>query len=173
MMNIYTKTGDAGDTSLYGGTRIGKDSLRVWSYGTVDEAVCALGVVAAFLQQEEIKEIVKGIQRKLFVVGAELSSDEKGILKLKERIAEEDIKHLENLIDDFTGRSAQQEAKDGFTIPGETVISAFFHTARTTVRRAERFVVALSKEESVSALLLQYLNRLSDLLYVLTIIDID
>ena len=163
-MKIYTKTGDAGDTSLYGGTRIGKDSLRVWCYGSVDEASCALGMAAVHLHDKNIKEIIRQIQYKLFVVGAELASDEKGIEKLKERIKEKDIVYLESLIDDFSGKL---EAKTSFTIPGKSVPSALLHIARTTVRKTERYVVALSKDESVSLLILQYLNRLSDLLYVL------
>ena len=165
-MKIYTRTGDTGDTSLYGGTRIGKDALRVWCYGSVDEANCMLGMAAVNISEknDEIKEIIRQIQKKLFVVGAELASDQKGIEKLKKRIKEEDIAHLENLIDDFTDR---QNCIKGFTVPGETMSSAVLHMSRTAVRKAERYVVALSKEEQVSLLVLKYLNRLSDLLYVL------
>jgi len=164
-MKIYTRTGDTGETSLYGGTRISKDALRVRCYGSVDEANCALGVAAAHLDEDEsVKEIVRHIQRKMFVVGAELASDEAGAEQLKERIAAEDIEYLEKLIDDLTEK---QDRQKGFAMPGETVPSAFLHVARTMVRKTERHVVALAKEECVSNLVLQYLNRLSDALYVL------
>ena len=166
-MKIYTRTGDAGETSLYGGTRIGKDALRVWCYGSVDEANCALGMAVAQLQTEDekdLKEIIQQMQYKLFVAGSELASDEVGLSKLQERIAEEDIVYLEKLIDDYTEKRVHRK---GFTMPGETVVSAFLHMARATVRRTERYVVALAKEESVPPLVPRYINRLSDALYVL------
>ena len=174
-MKIYTRAGDTGDTSLFGGTRVPKDSLRVWCYGSADEAMCAIGTARAFLQGEtavgaeaekEVAEMVRHIQNRLFVVEAELASDESGIQKLKDRINEEDIAYLEQAIDDFTLRHGKDKL---FTIPGDTKPSALFHTARVTVRRAERHVVALSREEHVSPFVLQYLNRLSDLMYVLAV----
>jgi len=154
-MKIYTKTGDNGETSLYGGTHIAKDALRVWCYGTIDELNSALGIVAAHLSN---KEQIQQIQRKLFVLGAELAS----ITPPKETINDQDISDLEELID-----QNPIEFK-GFTVPGETsLLNAYFHLARTTARKAERYIVSLSKEESVSSQVLQYINRLSDVLYIL------
>ena len=166
-MKIYTKTGDTGETSLYGGTRVGKDSLRVWCYGSIDEANCAMGMAVAHLQDKDeagIKETIQHMQYKLFLAGTELASDEKGLSMLKERIQEEDIVYLEKLIDDYTEKRVQRK---GFTMPGESVVSTCLHVARATVRRTERYVVALAKEEQVPPLVPQYINRLSDALYVL------
>lgn len=163
-MNIYTKTGDKGKTSLYGGTRVGKDDKRVWCYGTVDEANSLLGVIYASLDSTELKEIVRFIQRKMFVIGAQLASDEKGANKLVDVITEQDVAWLEAIIDHHFmsfGKSA------GFVIPGETKISSLFHVVRAVVRRAERHIVELAKEDFVPPLVLQYINRLSDTLFVL------
>lgn len=162
-MRIYTKTGDAGVTSLFGGTKIDKDSLRVWCYGTVDELVCELGVVVAYVPDWEHCELIRDIQKKLFVIGAELASDESGVKKLKEKISDDDVFCLEGIIDSFS-----EKQMIGFTTPGKNILSAHLHVARATTRKAERFVVALSKKEPMSELILQYLNRLSDLLYVLS-----
>ena len=163
-MNIYTKTGDSGETSLYGGSRVSKDSLRVWCYGTMDEADSVLGVIYAASAIEKIKNIVRTIQRKIFVLNAELAADKNGRKALKVRISEDDVSYLEELIDEYTRDFGRMK---GFTIPGETVCSALFHVARTIVRRCERHVTALAKEEYVSPDVLKYINRLSDALYVI------
>jgi len=163
-MNIYTKGGDSGETSLYGGTRISKDSLRVWCYGTVDEADGVLGVVHASTDIPKVKNIVRTIQRKLFVLNVELAADEDKQTDLKERITAEDITYLEGIIDEYTKDFGKMT---GFSIPGETVCSAMLHVARTVIRRCERHVVALAKEEYVSKDVLKYINRLSDVLFVL------
>lgn len=163
-MNIYTKTGDKGETSLYGGTRVSKDDKRVWCYGTVDEANSILGVIYASLGSAELKEVVRLIQKKMFVIGAQLASDEKGRDKLGDVITDSDIAWLEEIIDHYSisfGKSA------GFVIPGETPVSSLFHVARTVVRRAERHLVELAREDFVSLMVLQYINRLSDALFVL------
>lgn len=163
-MNIYTKTGDGGETSLYGGARVGKDDRRVWCYGTVDEANSLLGVIYAALASADLKEAVRLIQKKMFVIGAQLASDERGREKLGEAVSERDVSYLENLIDRY---AADSEKSKGFVIPGETKTSALFHVARTVVRRAERHLVELGRHETVPPQILKYLNRLSDALFVM------
>lgn len=164
MAGIYTKRGDAGETSLYGGSRVAKDDLRVESYGTLDEANAMLGVAYAQLSDEQTKASVRLIQQKLFVVGAELASDPKGISMLKEKIGEEDIRTLEQIVD----RCYQTVAKQTeFVIPGVNTASASLHVARTIIRRAERLIAALAREQSVRKELSSYVNRLSDAIYSL------
>jgi ATP:cob(I)alamin adenosyltransferase len=163
-MSVYTKKGDAGETSLYGGTRVAKDSLRVWCYGTVDEANSILGLIYSTLGFDDLRQIVRRIQKTLFVLGAELASDEKGLEKLSKRIGDEDITFLEGIIDKYTEESG---AVSGFSIPGETPVSSLFHVARTVVRRAERHAVEASHSDTLPPLALRYLNRLSDTLYIL------
>ncbi len=163
-MNIYTKTGDKGETSLYGGTRVPKDSLRVDCYGTVDEANSLLGLLYATVQFGGIKEQVRTIQQKLFILAAQLASDEEGQKRLPQRIEKADIAYLESIIDAYTAEFGKMRH---FTIPGETPGSALFHVARTVVRRCERQVTSLAREEFVCAYVMRYLNRLSDTLYVL------
>lgn len=169
-MGIYTKKGDKGDTSLYGGSRLSKGSLRVDSYGSVDEANANLGVIHANLEFEELKEIIRVIQKKMFIVGAQLASDKEGHEKLKVKIESSDIKYLENIIDYYT---KEYGALSGFIIPGETVASSQLHVARTVVRRSERLAVNLSKEEFVCPLILKYLNRLSDTLFILARVEVQ
>lgn len=168
-MNIYTKTGDKGETSLFGGARVGKDDMRVWCYGTVDEANSFLGLIYAKLGFENLRSIVRSIQEKLFIVGAELASDENGLKKLKTRIEEKDIAFLENIIDDWTARFGKTTH---FSIPGETEVSALFHVARATIRRAERHIVSAAKEVSIPQMTLKYINRLSDALFVMAKLEV-
>jgi ATP:cob(I)alamin adenosyltransferase len=163
-MSIYTKGGDSGETSLYGGTRVSKDSLRVWCYGTVDEADGVLGAIHAYTDIPKIKKIVRAIQLKLFILNTELAANENKQKNLKERIGTEDIASLEDIIDEYSREFGKMT---DFTLPGETVCSALFHVARAVVRRCERHVVALAKEEYVSPDVLKYINRLSDALFVL------
>lgn len=163
-MNIYTRTGDSGETSLYGGARVPKDDLRVWCYGTVDEAGSVLGVIHATIAIPELRERVREIQRRLFVVSAQLAADKAAHAKLPQRISEEDIARLEEIID---GYSREFGRMTHFVIPGETPCSALFHVARTVVRRCERYVTALAREQFVCPRVMRYLNRLSDALYVL------
>jgi ATP:cob(I)alamin adenosyltransferase len=163
-MAVYTKKGDGGETSLYGGARIKKSGLRVWCYGTVDEANSALGLAYSHLCFEDLKSTVRAVQQKLFILGAELASSKEGIAKLKERIVQADIDFLEKKIDGWTGEVGDFH---GFVTPGDTVASSFLHVARTAVRRAERYVTQLNEEEEVAPELLKYLNRLSDALFVM------
>jgi ATP:cob(I)alamin adenosyltransferase len=168
-LNIFTRRGDAGKTSLYGGAEVFKDDPRVWCYGTVDEANSVLALIYSSLEFDDLKAIVRIIQNKLFVVGAELASDEKQREKNSMVIVEEDIGNLEKLIGAYTDEFGKVT---GFSLPGETPVSSLFHLARTVVRRAERHVVSLARDEYVSPVLLKYLNRLSDALYVLAKMEV-
>lgn len=162
MANIYTKTGDKGQTGLYGGERVWKDSLQVEAYGTVDETVSAMGAAYALSGCKKVRDAVHQIQRRLFILGAELASDRKGKQLLKDRVDEEDIKTLEGYIDDCVQIIGEQHQ---FVVPGENQVSAAFHIARTVARRAERMMIRLSREEEVREELIRYMNRLSDTLY--------
>lgn len=163
-MGIYTKKGDKGYTSLLGGSRIGKDSLKVSSYGTLDEANAVLGVAFSMIKREELKTIIHKIQRQLFVVGAELASDDKGKNYIKKLISQEEIVYFEKVIDEF--EELLGPIKE-FIIPGETTASSHLHQARSIIRRAERLVVELSKALEIREELIQYMNRLSDVLFML------
>jgi ATP:cob(I)alamin adenosyltransferase len=168
-LNIFTRRGDAGKTSLYGGTEVSKDDPRVWSYGTIDEANSVLALVYSSLEFDDLKGIVRDIQNKLFVVGAELACDEKQREKNNTVIIEDDVLNLEKLISAYTDEFGKFT---DFSLPGETSVSSLFHLARTVVRRAERHVVSLARDEYVSPILLKYLNRLSDALYVLAKMEV-
>jgi len=168
-MNIFTKRGDAGLTSLYGGTEVSKDDLRVWCYGTVDEASSALAIAHASLEFDDLKSIIREIQKSLFSVNAELASDETQRQKEGPRVTDQDVGRLEGIITNYTEEFGKVTS---FSLPGETPVSSTIHLARTIVRRAERHVVSLSREDYVSPSLLKYLNRLSDTLYVLAKIEV-
>ncbi len=165
-MKIYTKQGDAGDTALYGGQKAHKDAPRVEAYGQVDELNAALGLARALLAQAdgELEAILGGLQSDLFTLGAELATPPGVDSKASVPIAETDIARLERIIDRLQEGLAPQKH---FVLPGGTTPAAALHLARTVCRRAERTTVALSRAEPVSALALIYLNRLSDLLFVL------
>jgi len=163
-MSIYTKKGDKGETGLLGGSRIGKDSLKVSSYGTLDEANAVLGIAYSMITKEELRVSIHDIQHQLFVVGAELASDEKGRNYIKKPIAQEDIDQFERLIDHYDQVLGPITE---FIIPGETTASAHIHQARSIIRRAERLMVELSKTSEVRAELIKYINRLSDVLFML------
>ena len=160
-MKIYTKTGDKGQTSLYDGTRVDKDSIRVESYGTIDELNSYIGLCMHYINEDE-KKVLFNIQRDSFYIGSELAS--KNTEKLNKVVTDNDIKNLENIIDKYMG-----EAKgiDSFIIPGTSLASAHLHIARTICRRAERIIISLSKIEEVNPMLIKYINRLSDALYAI------
>ena len=161
-MNIYTKTGDKGDTSLFDNKRVSKDHIRVESYGTVDELVSFLGLAKNYIVEQEIYDIIEQIQNKLFVVGANLATEDES--KIKHRIKNEDIHILEDYIDDYMGRLADPT---GFVVPGSGTKSAYLHICRTICRRAERRAVSLEAHSKIDPLVIKYLNRLSDLIYAL------
>lgn len=164
MLKVYTKRGDMGETDLFGGMRISKDDGRVECYGTMDEVNSNIGLAYSFISNEEMKSTLRQIQKRLFVMGAELASDENGLGKLKERISDADVESLEETIDKY------QEIvtpRNGFLIPGGTTASAALHVARTVVRRLERLQVSLNKEAMVSNEITRYTNRLSDALFIM------
>lgn len=170
-MKVYTKTGDKGTTALFGGTRVPKYHLRIDSYGTVDELNSYIGLI----RDQEIdlcyKEVLIDIQDKLFTVGAILATDpEKAILKNgKERlnipkISEEEVAQLENEID---AMEAGLPPMTHFVLPGGHTTVSYCHIARCVCRRAERLATELNDMEPTDLMVLKYLNRLSDYLFVL------
>ena len=164
MANIYTKTGDKGQTGLYGGSRVEKDSPKVECYGTLDEAISMLGLAYTETDRAEIKEYINHIQVRMFQAGAEVASDERGMEMLKDKISEADIKYLEDIIDECTEICGPQRE---FVVPGVNKSSAALHVARTIVRRAERHLVSLAKEVTVREELRKFVNRLSDACYAM------
>lgn len=166
MAKIYTKTGDKGTTALFGGSRINKDSLKVEAYGTIDEVVSLIGMAYAEFTTEEQREELHLIQKRLFVLGAELASDEQGLNYLKDLISLEDINYLEGLIDKYMEMAGPLTE---FVIPGANKISSVLHVARTVVRRAERRIATLAREEKVREEVKKYTNRLSDTLFAMAL----
>lgn len=171
MANLYTKTGDKGQTSLVGGTRVSKSSLRVECYGTIDEANSMLGLAYTLTDIEFIRTTVHRIQGRLFSLGAELASDEAGMAKLKGKISDEDVTFLEKVVDHCTETTGMQTH---FVIPGVDQASAALHVARTIVRRAERHVVELASQgEPIRGEVIRYINRLSDAVYAMARLQED
>lgn len=158
LSKIYTRTGDDGSTGLGDGTRVGKDSLRVTSYGTVDEANSCIGVVLAHEVPEEVRAILTRVQHQLFDLGGELCVPGMTL------VHEADVTRLES---DLDGLNAELPALKDFILPGGGIAAASCHIARTVCRRAEREVVTLSRSEDVRGEVIRYLNRLSDLLFVI------
>ncbi len=170
-MKIYTKTGDTGNTSLYGGSRVSKSNLRIESYGTIDELNAYIGLIKDQEIPLEIKNILLKIQNELFTLGAMLATPpEKETLKNgKERlnipkITENTVAFLENQIDKMNTELPQMTH---FILPGGHQTVSFCHIARCVCRRAERLTVALYQKESIHLDIIKYLNRLSDYLFVL------
>jgi cob(I)alamin adenosyltransferase len=168
-MKIYTKTGDAGETGLFGGDRVPKDDLRVRAYGEVDEANAAIGLATALEPASFESAVLQTIQRDLFTIGAELATPDpdkmaKGLARSGPKIGAPEVSALEAVID---AHEAKLKPLKNFILPGGTTKAAAFHLARTVCRRAERAVVALSREQKINAAIIHYLNRLSDLLFVL------
>lgn len=160
MATIYTKTGDKGQTGLYGGKRVPKNNIRVEAYGTLDEANALLGVILARFHYFPHYEELAAIQDMLFDIGATLASPNRP----SNRPQAHDVQHLEKLIDELDASLPQLT---NFIIPGGTELSALLHLARTFVRRAERRVITVSQHEDVPKSVIKYLNRLSDYLFVL------
>jgi cob(I)alamin adenosyltransferase len=158
LSKIYTRTGDDGSTGLGDGTRVAKDSVRVTAYGTVDETNSVIGVVLACDLPEDVRETLTRVQHQLFDLGGELC------IPGHAAIDDADIEHLENTLDRF---NANLPALKDFILPGGGMAAAQCHLARTICRRAEREVVTLASLESVRPQAVRFLNRLSDLLFVL------
>ena len=161
-MKIYTKTGDDGKTSLFDNSRVWKSNQRIMSYGLVDELNSTLGVAISMDLDPQIKEILIKIQNDLFVVGSDLANPD--MTNTKIRTTESMITSLENYIDKF---ESELSDLNSFILPGGTLASSILHLSRTVSRRAETYVVALSLDEEINKIAGIYLNRLSDLLFVL------
>jgi len=163
---IYTKTGDKGTTSLIGGKKIPKSHLRIDAYGNVDELNSYIGLCRDMLTDEQNRTIILAIQDRLFTIGSSLASDPDKETKMKlPRLGEADILLLENEIDRMTDAIPPMR---NFILPGGHVILSHIHIARCICRRAERSVVKLQiKKEEVEPVVLKYLNRLSDYLFIL------
>ncbi len=164
-MKIYTKTGDSGETGLFGGARVSKASQRVGAYGDVDELNSVLGVVCAHATDTDLAGHLHQIQAELFDLGAELARNPAKDLDLGiPLVSDTEVKRLEDIID---AMERDLEPLKTFILPGGTKVASFLHLARTTCRRAERAVVGLSAVEPVRLEVIRYLNRLSDLLFVM------
>lgn len=166
-MKIYTKTGDKGETGLFGGERVSKDNKRICAYGTIDELNSFIGVAITEINSEEIRNILLDIQNKLFTVGSDLATpDNEKNRKLNiQRTSEDFITKAENDIDTI---SDKLEPLRNFILPGGSKGSALLQVCRTVARRAEREIVELKKVDYISDNILVFLNRLSDLLFVLS-----
>jgi cob(I)alamin adenosyltransferase len=168
MPRIYTKTGDDGTTGLLYGGRVPKDDLLTEAYGTTDEAVAALGVARALADDDTMRMDLLTLQRELFVVGADLATNPKERRKLEPEVSlvtPEMVHRLERRIDDLV---SIRPLPDTFVVPGANAASAAIDIARAIVRRAERRVVSLKEaQHQINPEVQRYLNRLSDLLFVL------
>ena len=165
-MKIYTRTGDSGQTGLFGGGRVSKTHPRVEAYGDVDELNAALGLARAIEMMPRVDEIIVSLQRDLFAIGALLATPDRDKMKRqleKASIDEHRIRELEQAIDEG---DAELDPLRSFIVPGGTPKAAALHVARTVCRRAERRVIALHQEE-IPTIVIVYLNRLSDLLFTL------
>lgn len=163
-MKVYTKTGDSGQTSLFGGQRISKGHQRIEAYGIVDKLNAQLGVVRVHLEDADLDDLVHRIQSELFTLGADLATPNPVQSPHLQRVSPPFIARLEGEIDGF---EAELPRLQSFILPGGSVASAYLHVARTTCREAERATVRLAEADPVNELAVIYLNRLSDWLFVL------
>lgn len=164
-MKIYTKTGDKGQTSLIGGTRVPKDHIRIEAYGTVDELNSWMGVIHDSITDGKTRMLLLNIQDKLFTIGSHLASDpEKSRMKLPE-ISDEHVALLETEMDAIDKVVPPMK---NFVLPGGHLTVSYCHVARCVCRRAERCVIHLSASAPVEDIIIRYLNRLSDYLFMLS-----
>jgi cob(I)alamin adenosyltransferase len=169
---VYTRTGDDGGTALVGGKRVPKDSLRVVCYGDIDELNAALGLARSFnaraaasVQRDRLEAIIQRLQNELFDLGSELATPPAAEYEGMYKVSSADVEALEKTVDEL---QEDLEPLKSFVLPGGGAVSGFLHLARTVCRRAERSILQLSREEEVGAPALAYVNRLSDLLFVLS-----
>ena len=163
-MKIYTKTGDKGKTSLLGGTRVSKSNERLDAYGTIDELNSFLGLIRDLEHEDERKQFIHEIQSRLFTIGSSLAAETERAKDFKPDLEEQDILALEFAIDKMNERLPQMRH---FIIPGGHPLVSHTHIARTVCRRAERLVIKLSDSEEIEEIIIRFLNRLSDYLFVL------
>lgn len=161
-MNIYTKTGDKGETSLFDSKRVSKDDIRVESYGTIDELGSWIGLTKNYIDDVDMHNELQNIQNKLFTVASNLATEDQ--TKIKHHIVEEDIHVLEGLIDHYMGKLNNPK---GFIVTGSSKKSGYLHVARTICRRGERRIISLAKIAEIDPLVTKYVNRLSDVLYAM------
>jgi cob(I)alamin adenosyltransferase len=166
-LKIYTKTGDKGDTGLIDGSRISKSDLRIIAYGVVDEANSHIGLIISNIERnsifDDVKKILLNVQQDLFILGAELANP--NTLKDDNMLVKREmISTIEKYIDKFESELAPLS---NFILPGGSIESSLLHICRTVVRRAETSAVALAKEQKINQEILTYLNRISDLFFVL------
>jgi cob(I)alamin adenosyltransferase len=173
LTRIYTRTGDRGETALVGGRRVPKDSPRIEAYGTIDELNSIIGLARVFNAERLSKGkaprwldgVFRQLQNELFDLGSELATPEDAVYEGMHRIGESEVKALEALMDQCQKDLAPLKS---FVLPGGGRVGGYLHQARTVCRRAERRILALSRAETVSPWPLTYVNRLSDLLFVLS-----
>ena len=170
-MKIYTKTGDTGTTSLFGGTRVPKHNIRIESYGTVDELNSWIGLLRDLSEDGSLKAVLQNIQDRLFVTGAQLATAPETLKRKSGRdrlniqtLESGDVEQLEQAMDDM---NAHLPSMTHFILPGGHPTVSYCHIARTVCRRAERMITYLNENEPVDPLILTYINRLSDYLFVL------
>lgn len=167
-MKIYTKTGDNGETSLFNGTRVKKNNMRIITYGTVDEVNSNIGLLLYYLQQDEkfkdITELLLKIQNQLFILGSDLANPDTR-LKNYPRVSNEDVIFVETAIDKL---EKSTEPLKSFILPGGSIESSYCHIIRTIIRRAEVNITSLFLNDEINKTCLIYLNRLSDLFFVLS-----
>ena len=164
-MKIYTKGGDKGETGLFGGERVSKDSLRIETYGTVDELNSFIGLALVEIKDYEVKKLLERIQNTLFILGSDLSAPDNVKDKSHNipRISKLNYEEIEKEIDKFDSRLGELK---NFILPGGSKSAALLHICRTICRRAERRVVALNNAVNISPDIIIFLNRLSDLFFV-------
>ena len=161
-MKIYTKTGDDGKTSLFDNTRVWKSHDRIMSYGAIDELNSTLGIVLSMKLDNDLNEIVSKIQNDLFIVGSDLANPDMNNQEI--RTTKKMVSILEDMIDKLENELSELTS---FILPGGTILASIIHLARTIARRAETHVVALSQNEEITNESFIYLNRLSDLLFII------
>lgn len=162
-MSISTKGGDRGKTSLWSGERVAKNNARVEAYGTIDELNSHLGEAKHYVKQERVEEIIEGVQHDLFRVGGSLAT----IGEFKKSIGKPQVDHITKLVYELE----KEFVFEGFVVPGMTVQSAKLDIARAVARRAERRILSLADEVEISEELKKYVNRLSDLIYLLARVE--
>jgi len=170
---VYTRTGDKGETALVGGKRVPKDSLRIDAYGTIDELNSIVGLARAFNEErldagdahQFLDEVLCRLQDELFDLGSELATPPESFQEGMYRVGEAEISRLEKLIDKC---QEDLEPLKSFILPGGGRVGAYLHQCRTVCRRAERDILRLSRDEEINRNLIKYVNRLSDLFFVLS-----